>query len=256
MSGPASAGLWAVFLLGLTGGFGHCLAMCGPLVSAASLAQACGGAACAPGQPSEVAGGGGGRTSPMRFQFAYHLGRLGTYAVIGAVLGLLGQAQALLTLQSTFSPDAVTRWLKLGTGLALVAVGGVLLVSALRNVGVRIPEPTRLITETRWFSASTQKLLGRGDRSGFWLGALMGLLPCMPLLPVELVALSSGYPLYGMLIMISFGLGTIPALAGFGAAAGLLGRRARGGFTVASGALVVVLGLVIAWQGVGFATSL
>ncbi len=84
---------------------------------------------------------------------------------------------------------------------------------------------------------------------------LMGLLPCAPLLPVEIAALATGYPLYGALTMLAFGLGTVPALAGFGAASGLLGVRARGAFATASGALVIGLGLIVVWQGIGLATG-
>jgi uncharacterized protein len=250
MSAPVSAGLWTVFLLGLTGGFGHCLAMCGPLVSAASLAQGCGGNAAARAGHADKTGG------ALRFQVLYHAGRLATYVVIGALLGLLGQASALVSLSRTFSPDQVTRWLKVGAGVSLIVVGVVLLVSALGGRVARVFEPTRLLTERPWFTRATNWLVGRRAAWGFALGALMGLLPCMPLLPVELAALSTGYPLGGALTMLAFGIGTVPALAGFGAAAGLLGSRARGGFATATGVIVVVLGVIVAWQGFGFAATL
>lgn len=245
MTGLASAGLWAAFLLGLAGGFSHCLAMCGPFVAAASLAE--GRAVCGTGES-------GSRRS-LGFQLGYHGGRLTTYVLLGALLGLLGQAGALASLSGPFSPDQLTRWLKLGAGVAMVVTGVVLVASSLGRSGYRIPEPTRLLADRKWFGRATAELLRRGPRWGFALGALMGLLPCAPLLPVELAALSSGYPLSGALIMLAFGLGTVPALAGFGAASGLIGVRARGVLATATGAIVIVLGAVVVWQGIGLATT-
>lgn len=245
MAGLGTAGLWAAFLLGLTGGFGHCLAMCGPFVAAASLAEGCG---------VRTAGGGAAKR-PLGFQLGYHSGRITTYALLGALLGLLGQAGALAALSGPFSPEVVTRWLKLAGGVAMVLAGVVLLAGSLRNRGWRIPEPTRLVTDRPWFANATAALLRRGPRWGFALGMLMGLLPCAPLLPVEIAALATGYPLYGALTMFVFGLGTVPALAGFGAASGLLGTRARGVFATASGLIVIALGVVVVWQGIGLATG-
>ena len=70
----AGAGLWAAFLLGLTGGFGHCLAMCGPLVAATSLAEGEGRVTAGgdgPGRPLPSRRGGAAGLPPER------LGRLG-----------------------------------------------------------------------------------------------------------------------------------------------------------------------------------
>jgi len=245
MAGLGAAGLWGAFLLGLTGGFGHCLAMCGPFVAAASLAEgrAVGGAAALAPRRS------------LGFQVGYHSGRIATYALLGALLGLLGQAGVLAALSGPFSPDAVTRWLKLIGGAAMVLAGLVMLAGSLRGRGWRIPEPTRLVSERAWFGRASASLLRRGPRWGFALGMLMGLLPCAPLLPVEIAALATGYPLYGAATMLVFGLGTVPALAGFGAASGLLGARARGTLATVSGVLVIALGAIVVWQGVGLASG-
>ena len=51
--------------------------------------------------------------------------------------------------------------------------------------------------------------------------------------------------------MLAFGLGTVPALAGFGAASGLLGARARGAFATAVGRSSSVLGAVRHVAGLG-----
>jgi len=233
--------LWGAFLLGLTGGFGHCLAMCGPFVAAASMAD--GNVACSTGAQANA------RRSGF-FQFAYHSGRLVTYALIGAVLGLLGEAGALSSLAGPLSPVAITRFLKLSAGVLMLAMGVVLLVAWARGRRARLPEPTAAIAAMPWFGRTVSKLAASGGRWGFPLGALMGLLPCAPLLPVELAALATANPLFGAITMLAFGIGTVPALAGFGAASGLLGSRARGVFTPIAAGAVVVLGAVTLAQGV------
>jgi len=237
--------LWGAFLLGLAGGFGHCLAMCGPFVAAASLAD---GAACG-------AGSSGARRSGI-FQLAYHVGRLGTYALLGALLGLLGEAGALATLGGPFSPTGITRWLKLSAGALMLAMGIVMLIAWIRGRRANLPEPTGWVAALPWFGRAVARLSKSGGWAGLPLGALMGLLPCAPLLPVELAALATGRPAFGMLVMLAFGLGTVPALAGFGAASGLLGARARGWFAPVAAAAVVVLGAVTLVQGLALASAL
>ncbi len=225
--------LWAAFALGLTGGFGHCLAMCGPFVGGASLGLGAGGRSA-----SEAA----------RFQLTYHVGRLLTYALIGALLGALGGAGALSALEGPFSPAAITQYLKLAAGLATVALGIWLLARWAAGKAAQLPEATGALTRGR-FSRMVAALVARGGRNGLPLGMMMGLLPCGPLLPVELAALASGGPGPGAFIMLAFGLGTVPALAGFGAASGILGTRARGWLVPVMGLAVVSLGAVTIVQG-------
>ena len=61
---------------GLFGGFGHCIGMCGPIVASYSLK---GPSAASPAV-----------ASPWRTHFLYNAGRISTYALIGAVMGLTG----------------------------------------------------------------------------------------------------------------------------------------------------------------------
>lgn len=234
MSGLGTLSLWAVFALGLTGGFGHCLMMCGPFVAGTSLG---------------VGLGGHSARSATVFQVAYHAGRLITYTTIGLLLGLLGEAGALSTLQGPFSPTALSRYLKLGVGVVTLAMGAWLMVSWVRGRAARLPEPTAPLLASGRFTRIAAALVRRGGRFGLPLGMLMGLLPCGPLLPVELTALASGVPLYGAVIMLSFGLGTVPALAGFGVVSALAGSRARGLLAGAMALTVVTLGAVTLTQG-------
>jgi len=250
-SNLSTLSLWGAFLLGLTGGFGHCLAMCGPFVAAASVTDsevACGAGA---GTGSRA----GARRSGV-FQMAYHLGRLGTYMLLGALLGLLGEAGALSGVTGPFSPVGITRFLKLAAGAVMIAMGVALLVAWARGRKARLPEPTAAIASMPWFGRSVARL-ARSD--GWWglpLGALMGLVPCAPLLPVEIAALATGAPLFGAMTMLAFGLGTVPALAGFGAASELLSVRAREWFAPLAAAAVMGLGAITLVQGLALAGAL
>jgi len=246
-SNLSTLSLWGAFLLGLTGGFGHCLAMCGPFVAAASVTD------------SEAVCGVGARAGTRRsgvFQLAYHMGRLGTYMLLGALLGLLGEAGALSSVTGPFSPVGITQFLKLAAGAMMVVMGVVLLVAWARGLKARLPEPTAAIASMPWFGRTVSRL-ARSD--GWWglpLGALMGLVPCAPLLPVEIAALATATPLFGAMMMLAFGLGTVPALAGFGAASELLSVRARGWFAPLAAATVMVLGAITLVQGFALAGAL
>jgi uncharacterized protein len=250
MSGAnlSALSLWGAFLLGLTGGFGHCLAMCGPFVAAASLAD---GAACGARESSAT----GSKRSGV-FQLAYHLGRLGTYGLLGALLGLLGGAAVLSNLGGPFTPEAITRWLKVSAGVLMVAMGAFMLIAWVRGRRANLPEPTAWVASLPWFGKSVSQLSRSGGWWGLPLGALMGLLPCAPLLPAEIAALASGSSAYGASIMLAFGLGTVPALAGFGAASGLLGSRSRGWLAPIAAGSVAILGAVTLLQGLRAAGAL
>jgi len=105
-------GVFALFFIGgLTGGFTHCLGMCGPLVASEILA--CHGK-CAGGCSvrSEL-----GRASGM----AYHLGRITTYGALGFLAALLAKQVA-----------AFSFWPLLSAGM-LVAAGLMFLASSVMH---------------------------------------------------------------------------------------------------------------------------
>ena len=79
--------------------------------------------------------------------------------------------------------------------------------------------------------AAGRTLRGRGIASRFALGALWGLTPCALVYGVLPLALLSGGAWQGALIMLAFGVGTLPNLLAAGGAARNdcvgIGRRAR-----------------------------
>jgi uncharacterized protein len=104
--------------------------------------------------------------------------------------------------------------------------------------------------EMEWLAPT--RLLGRGvvhlrryppALAALPIGLLFGLLPCGLLYAVALTAAQSAAPAQGALVMISFGLGTVPALMLLGGAAGWLSQRGRRWIMRAAGLSVALMGV-------------
>jgi sulfite exporter TauE/SafE len=78
---------------------------------------------------------------------------------------------------------------------------------------------------------------------------MLGLLPCGLSYSAFAGAAATGRPAAGLLLALSFGLGTLPALVLAGAALGFLGARGRGMLQRAGGLLVALLGLLFLLRG-------
>jgi hypothetical protein len=80
------------------------------------------------------------------------------------------------------------------------------------------------------------------------LGLLWGWLPCGLVYSVLVSAVSAGGAWQGALVMLAFGLGTLPNLVAMGAAAGAIARFARREWVRrAAGAAVLLFGLWTLW---------
>jgi sulfite exporter TauE/SafE len=180
--------LIAVFFVGLLGAV-HCFGMCGSIVGA--LTQQL---------PKD--------RIRWPFHLAYSIGRIASYAMAGALVGSVGQAGML------FRDVAPIQHLLFGLssvmlillGLHLSGIWGV--VQHIERIGAFVwkriqPYTTRLLPVTTIPRALT-------------LGALWGWLPCGLVYSILIVALSSASPGRGALVMLSFGLGTLPSLLALG----------------------------------------
>lgn len=212
---PAPELLLAALTLGLLG-TGHCLAMCG------GIAGALGMRACA-------TDGSGDATAALVLNAA---GRLMTYALLGAVAGAIGAAATSVVPQLVLLLRGVA-------GLALLAMGAYLL-------GYRRPFASLERLAMPAFTTLSRAARGRGGLlEPLLVGAAWGLLPCglvYGTLAWSLAAAGSAQG--GALLMLCFGLGTLPAVLGatlLGAPfAGLL---RRGALRSGAGVAVAVFGL-------------
>ena len=97
------------------------------------------------------------------------------------------------------------------------------------------------------------KLIGKGSRSSLVIGLLNGLMPCGPLQAMQLCALSTGSWHMGALSMFCFCLGTVPLMLGFGLVSGRLNKRFARPMRVASGVLVLLMGMTMLSNGLNLA---
>ncbi len=185
----ARSSLPALFLFGVLAGCSSCAALVGGMVLSLSR------------QWLEAFPG----DAPWRRKAEPHLlfnaGRLLSYALLGAALGSLG---SLLRLSELVSSVVVL----------LVAV--LMLVLGLQMLG--IPPFSRVQLA---LPASLTRHISREQRFAhrsvpFILGALTFFLPCGFTLTAQSLALLSGSPLHGGLIMLVFALGTLPMLLAIG----------------------------------------
>ncbi len=208
-----------VFTTGLLTGI-HCIAMCGSLVL------------------SYVARGNGDKSHSLLAQHAVYNGaRILSYGVVGAALGFLGSVFTIsLGMRGAISILA-------GVFMVLLGLQMLNIFPALRRLnlhfGFGLPNSDSQIHGGNSFTPAL--LLGLGG----------GLMPCGPLQAMELYAAGMGSPLQGFLVMVVFGIGTLPALFSFG----LVTSRIGGNFELkwkllkVSAIVVIVLGVLMLNRG-------
>lgn len=196
--------LFSLFIAGLLGG-PHCVGMCGGIVSALG------------GLSANVKGGNLAQSgvSPFFLQVGYHVGRLSSYVLAGLLAGGLGGALLL-------SGSLVTR-------LALLALSGVMLLGmGLYLIGLpQLLLPLEKLGAHWWKKVqplSRPFIPVRRFGQAFPLGLVWGWLPCGLVYTALTSALSSGTSMQGGLIMLAFGLGTLPNML----LVGLFAVRVRG----------------------------
>jgi len=214
------SGLLAVFLIGLLGGV-HCAGMCGGIVSALTL---------------QIPGKGDTTGPAWTIHLAYNLGRIGSYAIAGALMGALGSLGLLLN-----KALPVQMVLYVAANLMMVALG--LYLTGLTQT-LAFTERAGQWLWRRVQPATKRFLPVRGVAQAFPLGMLWGWLPCGLVYSVLTMAILSGSATRGAAIMLAFGLGTLPNLM----LAGLLLVRFRNvvqgrALRLGSGLIVLSFGL-------------
>ena len=161
------------FMTGLLGSFGHCAAMCGPLVGSLALAA----------RPL-------GARRALAGQLAYHAGRITTYGAVGAVMGLTGSfvnvAGRLAGVQRSVAIAA-------GILMILLGLGAAGLSSALKRLEARAS--AKVIALVRGL------LQGGGPGRLYPTGLALGLLPCGLSWTVFLGAAGTGNLPEGLLLV-------------------------------------------------------
>ncbi len=172
------------FLLGLMGS-AHCLGMCGGISAALGTAN---------------------ERHTVSLSLAYNVGRVLSYALLGALVGTLAQSLSQPLLQ--LLPQS-SRWLRSLAGLMVIAMGFYVAgwwrgLAQLERIGGYV---------WRHIQPLTRPLLPpKSIGAALLLGELWGFLPCGLVYSSLTWAALSAEPSVGALWMTAFGLGTLPAM--------------------------------------------
>lgn len=208
--------LFAAFAVGFMGSL-HCVGMCGGISSAL-------GTAIQPKCHNPV-------WRQLGHQLLYNLGRLSAYACAGAVIGLAGAA-----FYHQFSAHGPS-YLRIFAGVMMVLLGLYLsgwwkVLNRLERLGSRVWK--RIAPMTRRFIPVDR------PHKALMLGFLWGWLPCGLVYSALAWSLGAGGPARGALLMLCFGLGTLPAMLSIGTFSHILSEFARAASTRAFAALMLI----------------
>jgi sulfite exporter TauE/SafE len=213
------AQIFAAFTTSLLGGL-HCAGMCGGFVGAMQLQR-----------PKAVAA----RTLAI----GYHAGRITSYMSAGALLGLAGGA--------VFTQDV------LPFQVALLVVGGLMLLA----LGASLLGGNRWMRKVEGVGQGVWRLIApvarkvyppRSSLQAYGAGLAWGWIPCGMVYAVLPLALVAGGPVQGAIVMLAFGIGTLPALSVLDVAAARLSgdgvlTAGRPWLKLAAGAAIIAFGL-------------
>lgn len=172
--------LYSAFIFGLISSL-HCIGMCGPIAMMLPVER---------NNPTKKA-----------IQIVlYHLGRLGAYASIGFVFGLLGKGFFLAGIQQQLS---------IFIGIAIILV---ILIPEKVFAKYNFSKPVfRLISKIK--TTLGAQLKNKSYSSLFTIGLLNGFLPCGMVYVALFGAIAMQSAPLGILYMTLFGLGTVPMMS-------------------------------------------
>lgn len=226
-AGPLS--LAAALLAGIAAS-GHCLGMCGGIAGALAMRR-----------PDATF------ASKLGLALAYNLSRITSYAVAGAIAGLLGR-----TLLKAVDVAPLSIAFRVVAGLIMLAAAARLLF------GWRLLDPIESAGAGVWRRVAPWA--GRQGRSGglggaVGLGLAWGWLPCGMTYSMLLLAATTASVPNGAAVMLAFGLGTLPSMVGATVAFERIARSVSSRATLrnVAGILLLAFGLWTAgnalWHG-------
>lgn len=215
-----------VFLVGLFGGV-HCVGMCGGIVSILSFGIS----------PDK-------KQSPINLLpilLGYNIGRISSYTLAGAVIG--GLSATFISLaglhqsQQVLQMIAAVFMIALGLYLANIWTGLVKIELIGKKLWQKIEPISRKFIPVTGFSKAVP------------LGFFWGWLPCGLVYSVLVMTLSAGSAAKGALLMLAFGLGTLPNLLAMGFVANKLTQITRQPTVrLLAGLLIVAMGILILFR--------
>ncbi|HIJ76235.1 MAG TPA: sulfite exporter TauE/SafE family protein [Deltaproteobacteria bacterium] len=228
--------IFASFIVGLTGSL-HCLGMCGPLIIAWSLRY------------RSASQAGSKKAGPSLFSgvflhhLAFHAGRIATYVLLGAIVAGIFSSLEVHRFSMQYRAGFA-----IASGTALIGLGLVIFGTLpLPHFVARLFSPQASVFGKSLARLANSTSLG----SKIELGILAGLLPCGLTWAMLVAAASTLSSAKGIVMMASFGLGTIPALLAAGMSATLVSARTRLFGERAAAIFIVMMGASLAIRGLG-----
>jgi uncharacterized protein len=208
--------IFAAFLVGLVGSL-HCIGMCGPIAIALPVPDS-------------------SNLSFFTGRILYNLGRVVTYAFLGAVLGIVGSKIALAGAQQVVSII-----------LGVVIIIAVLLPQKYKNNFAQHPVIQKFAHPLK---SNIGVLFKKGTFSAmFLIGILNGFLPCGLVYVALAGAIASGDAISGAAVMILFGLGTVPAMFAASVFGKFINIGIRTKIRKAVPVLAILLGVIFILRG-------
>ncbi len=206
--------------------FGHCVGMCGGIVIAYSSAKV-------DEKDSKL--------KASLSHLAYNFGRVTTYVFLGAIFGAIGGVVS-------FNNIAIA---------TLTIVAGVFMILAGLSLLGKFNFLTKIehsFFKSKWYQESFRKAISsKSIFSFYFLGLLNGLLPCGLVYFFAVTAASTGSAFWGAIVMLIFGLSTIPTLFTLGMFTSILSQSHIRKIMMNLSAIVVVLyGLYTIYRGYAF----
>lgn len=202
--------------LGFFTGF-HCLGMCGPIALSLGLSK----------------------KQQVNFHLqntTYQFGRIVTYSILGAILGIVGQ---------TFQLAGFQTYLSIFVGVLMIVLA--LFTFGSPNFASKVPFFSNFLIKVKM---QLGKLLRKTDYSSrFLTGILNGLLPCGMVYVAMTASLAAGGIWQGALFMALFGLGTFPFMFAAVLFGNLLNASVRTKFLKAVPIFMIVLGALFVVRG-------
>jgi len=216
---------FVAFITGLLGGV-HCFGMCGGIVGALTLNTS-----------NNKNNSKAKQSSLLSITLGYNIGRISGYIVAGAIVGFLGSTlvdlTGIQTAKQTLSIIASLFMIALGLYIAGIWSG----ISKLEQYGGHLWKRIQPFTK--------QFMPVHSIKQAIPLGFLWGWLPCGLVYTALIWTLSAGGAIEGALIMLAFGLGTLPNLLAMGIVATRLSKWVKNPIIrLGAGLLVVAMGVL------------
>lgn len=217
----ANSSLPVLFVFGLLAGSSSCAALVGGIVLSMSK------------QWSEVHSNSTSFVKKSEPHLLFNLGRILSFLIVGIFLGAVGSV-----IGNIFEETSIFSYLTVVISIIMILLGLQMLgVKALQGFQIKMPKAaTRYAADESNFNGRTMP---------FMMGVLSFILPCGFTITAYSVALLSGSPIQGGLIMLSFVLGTTPTLLAIGLSSVKFTQKPHisASFLKVAGMLVLFFGL-------------